>query len=165
MPCPLSSHGFPVQVSYLAIGPTRPILEAAAARAMKHVPRWVVDQVLRDLGCSGKLRLAHERVAAIISACQHEWGWSDIDVARALSFVLPGIRMKPAKRQPMPEVEAEMVWDDITSIAQALMHHSAAGESAPPSEPAAAAVADDTDAVVRALVRQSGTESPTSHHR
>jgi hypothetical protein len=113
------------------------LLEAAAARGFSHVPTYVLDSILADMAepVGSKARLS--KVSRIIEFWKAQWGWSQVDVARALMQILPGA--KPFSRGPaIPEsIGREFIWNDLPSIAAALAAHRGCQTSAPaePTEP------------------------------
>jgi hypothetical protein len=94
-----------------------------------------------------------EQVARIIEMRQQEWGWSRVDVARAMSHVLPQTKSERTVRMPAPMDGPSMVWDDIPSIAAALLAQ-AAGEGSVVEEQAAT-----PDPVVAALLATDGASA------
>lgn len=101
-------------------GQPRCVMEAAAATGFKHVPAHVIQQCLADIGVKG-LRLAHQQVGALINAFRSEWQWSNVDIARAMRHVVPGVQEQPSKRKVPPEVDVygETLRDEILDIIQA----------------------------------------------
>jgi hypothetical protein len=123
-------------VVYESKGRARCLLEAAAARGFAHVPVEILDSILLDMAqpVGGKPRLS--KVSRIIDFWKAQWGWSQVDVARALMHILPGA--KAAAREPaIPESTGrDYIWSDLPSIAAALEAHKLGCQSAAP-EPVA----------------------------
>jgi hypothetical protein len=108
-------------VAYEAIGDTRTFLEAAAARGFEHVSSSTLDLILSDLSIQIGVKVRHVKAMHIIDAMQSTWGWSRVDVARALMRVLPETRGSKARAKcPEQKPQKNFVWDDIPSIAAAL---------------------------------------------
>ena len=77
------------KVGYKVDGPPCSLLEAALDYGrLKHVAPGVLQEVMRHVGALSRMPLA-EKVAAICRRFQQEWQWSDVKVARTLSFYLP----------------------------------------------------------------------------
>ena len=76
-------------------------MEAAAARSFLGVSGSILQMCLRDIRAKG-LKSRHQDIYTLISAYSNEWGWSEIDVARAMMPVLPGQKSAPAGRKITP---------------------------------------------------------------
>ena len=129
----------------------RSILEAAAAAGFKHVPSHIRNKCLKDLNIGG-LRLGHQQSGALINAFRGDWGWSDVDVARAMRHALPDACNRAApKRRPPPEsdVYGQTLRDDIQDIIDAAQHQQALDAAAeavvPPAAEAAVLAQGDLD--------------------
>ena len=108
-------------MAYEAIGDTRTFLEAAAARGFEHVSSSTLDIIVSDLRIQTGVKVRHHKAMHIIDAMQSTWGWSRVDVARALMRVLPETRGSKARPKcPEQKPEKNFVWDDIPSIAAAV---------------------------------------------
>ena len=83
-------------------------MEAAAASGFRHVPTHVRQRCLNDIAVTG-LRYVHQQAGALINAYRHQWGWSDVDVARAMRHVLEP--KAPAARKP--EAEADVYGETL----------------------------------------------------
>lgn len=100
-----------------------------------------------------------DKVSRIIEKRQHEWGWSCVDVARALMHVLPGAKPERSVRKAPAERDQSFFWDDIPSIAAALQAH----EMTKVVDANAVVIQESkTDALFQALavVNQRGEEKP-----
>jgi hypothetical protein len=121
------------QVAYEVLGRPRSLLEAAAAKGFHFVTHKILDLILADMGKRPGSMLHHQKVSRILDLRMAEWGWSRVDIARAMMHVLPGskpakvVRMAPAGRG------GDMVWDDIPSILAALEAHAATAEDVNPT--------------------------------
>jgi hypothetical protein len=105
---------------YRIDGPPQSILEAAAGRGFLNATPQAVQCVLNDLGVQ-TTRPFHEKVLIILQANQERWGWSELDIARAMSLVLPEHRASRAPRSKLhPEVDPgpTSVWSDLVSALQ-----------------------------------------------
>ena len=105
------------EVAYEIQGPPRSLLEAAATEGFMHVSTDAMHHVLHDIG-EPSTRLHHVKTAAILQAYRQEWQWSDIDIARAMSFVLPGRKHSQNSRSSPPArnddfSDAIAVWQDL----------------------------------------------------
>ena len=106
-------------------------MEAAASRGFADVSLGTMQQCLLDIGAP-KIKQPHERTAALINAWSNDWGWSRVDRAKAMQYVLPETKGKAKQAAPkLPEEDKEMVWDDIASIIAALNRPDAESEEAP----------------------------------
>jgi hypothetical protein len=89
-----------------------------------------LDSILSDMAqpVGSKPRLS--KASRIIDFWKAQWGWSQVDVARALMHILPGAT--PAARRPaIPESTGrEFIWSDLPSIAAALEAHKLGCQSA-----------------------------------
>ena len=105
------------EVAYEIQGPPRSLLEAAATEGFMHVSTDAMHHVLHDIG-EPSTRPHHVKAAAILKAYRQEWQWSDIDIARAMSFVLLGRKHSQNSRSSPPArnddfSDAIAVWQDL----------------------------------------------------
>ena len=125
-----------MQVAYESTGRARSLLEAAAARGFAHVAGDVLDTILADMAEPPRTKARHHKVSRIIEVWKGQWGWSEVDVARALMHILPGAKAPPA-RQPLPESDGrQFVWNDLPSIAADLQAHALGAAASSPQPPA-----------------------------
>ena len=61
----------------------------------------VLDTILADMAEPPRTKARHHKVSRILEVWKGQWGWSEVDVARALMHILPGAKAPPA-RQPPP---------------------------------------------------------------
>ena len=96
----------------------------------------VLDTILADMAEPPRTKARHHKVSRIIEVWKGQWGWSEVDVARALMHILPGAKAPPA-RQPPPESDGrQFVWNDLPSIAAALQAHALGAAASSPQPPA-----------------------------
>ena len=153
------------KVAYQVDGRPRSIMEAAAVFGFKHAASDVIDACLQRIRCKPG-RSAAQRAGALIDAYKHEWGWNQVDCARALMDVLPGM---PGKRQRNQQQHKQTgpsdmtgidgsVWEDLSSLVEALTAHQAcqaqAGQEQPKPKPDVAA--QKLDPLVEAVVAIEG---------
>ena len=149
------------QVAYEAIGDTRTFLEAAAARGFEHVSASTLDTILSDLQIKAGVRARHQKAMHIIDAMQSTWGWSRVDMARALMRVLPetkGVNPRHRKGPDKPQRDQKYIWDDIPSIAAALQAREDGLPEVRKVEPQ-----DETGALVQALCVMEKRSSAEVH--
>jgi hypothetical protein len=123
-------------VAYESKGRARCLLEAAAARGFAHVPTDVLDNILTEMADTAGNKPRLSKVSRIIDFWKAQWGWSQVDVARALMQIMPGA--KPSAKGPaIPESTGrDFIWSDLPSIAAALEAHKLGCQSGSP-EPVA----------------------------
>ena len=110
-------------VTYKLVGGPRPIMEAAAAAGFKHCSQGCMQQCLlriRNEAAAVAAMLKVERAAFLIDSYKDEWGWSDLDQARALCHVMPGCKGTPAQPRCQGTTTAGMKWDEVAAIATAM---------------------------------------------
>ena len=111
-------------------------MEAGAARGFADVSLGTLQQCLRDIGAP-KIKQPHERTATLINAWSKDWGWSKVDCAKAMQYILPKTKGKVKRATPKwPEEDKEMIWDDMASIIAALNMPDAESEEAPATQEA-----------------------------
>jgi hypothetical protein len=145
-------------VAYEAVGSARSLLEAAAAKGFHFVSHPILDLILKDMQDPMRVKKHQDKVSRIIEKRQHEWGWSSVDVARALIHVLPGAKPQKNVRKAPADNDKTFVWDDIPSIAAALQAHgvsAVADATSAPEESKATALFH-----ALAVVQQRGEETP-----
>jgi hypothetical protein len=131
------------------------LLEAAAARGFAHVTTDVLDNILSDISqpVGSKPRLS--KVSRIIDFWKAQWGWSQVDVARALMQVMPGAK-PPARKPAIPESTGrDFIWSDLPSIAAALEAHKVGVQSDAPSPVAPRSEADAVLETLKLLAARS----------
>jgi hypothetical protein len=150
------------QVAYESIGRARCLLEAAAARGFGHVPTEVLNNILEDLSIPPGSKPRLSKVSRIIDACKAQWGWSQVDVAKALMQILPGAK-PPARGPAIPESTGrDYIWSDLPSIAAALEAHKMGCQSGPPE---AAAPPSRVEAVLETLNSLEERSPPRPRYR
>jgi hypothetical protein len=111
------------EVAYQSQGRSRSLLEAAAARGFAHVSNHLLDTILDDMEAPRGVNQRISKVSRIIEHWKGQWGWSQVDVARALVHIMPGAKPQAARRPNPQSNSGEFVWDDLPSIAAALEAH------------------------------------------
>ena len=129
-------------------------MEAAAAFGFQYVSAAVVDACLAKIRCKPGRTAAH-RAGALIDAYKDEWGWSQVDCARALMNVLP--RNKKTRRTgPSDKADDGPVWEDLPSLVEALQAHQTCQAQAEQEQPKPAVGAEGVDPLVEAIVAIEG---------
>lgn len=76
--------------------------------------------LLASLGLRGQGDLRHEQVARVINALSGNWGWSRVDVARALLRAAPREAPKPRRKRKADELEDDgadgVDWQDLIEL-------------------------------------------------
>ena len=128
-------------------------MEAAAAFGFKHVSPAVVDACLARIR-SKPGRTGPQRAGALIDAYKDEWGWSQVDCARALMDILPGQKKKKKRTGPSDmAANTGFVWEDLPSLIEALKVHEQRGAQPDQEQPGPAG---GPDALVQAVVAIEG---------
>lgn len=153
----------PRQVGYEALGCTRSILEAAAAKGFSHVSTRTLNRLLDD----NDVKVAHSKrrdvkFSALLHKFKDTWSWSDVDIARALMQAMPEhkqTRCQHSLNFAQPD-EPEFVWDDLPSICaalkQAAVHHDVVEQPPCPSQVDEGRDKDDPLIEVLRQVQQRG---------
>jgi hypothetical protein len=133
------------QLVYEGKGRARCLLEAAAARGFAHVSTDLLDNILADMAETAGTKPRLSKVSRIVEFWKGSWGWSKVDVARALMLIMPGAKPPAARRATPDSTGREFVWSDLPSIAAALEAHRLGTEAEsspqlPPPMPSADAV-------------------------
>ena len=85
-------------------------MEAAAVKGFTKVSKTVLDLVLKSLGISVPSR-PQQKAGQIIQACRQEWGWTDVDVARAMRHTLPDFKPSSASTTAAQEQSPDIPQD------------------------------------------------------
>lgn len=105
-------------------------MEAAARNAFRHCSSAVIQACLADIGLQ-RPRNALQQASVLIAAYKDEWGWSEVDVARALLPLWPGAGKARKPRAPAAETDdPELAWADLASAQAILQQASAEDEPA-----------------------------------
>jgi len=152
---------------YEGKGRARCLLEAAAARGFAHVSTDLLDNILDDMAETAGTKPRLSKVSRIVEFWKGSWGWSKVDVARALMLIMPGAKPPPARRATPDCTGREFVWSDLPSIAAALEAHRLGTEAAsspqpPPPMSSADAVMQTLNLIDDAAARRSAPPAPDS---
>lgn len=129
-------------------------MEAAAALGFKHVCPAVVDACLAQIRCKPGRTVA-QRAGALIDAYKDEWGWSQVDCARALMHVLPGQKHHTKRKGPSDMTGEGPVWEDLPSLVEALKVQQVQAQSTQ-EQPEPATKAKNVDPLVQAIIAIEG---------